>query len=89
MKIFHHSEALDQRERSIVGARPMRMLDISPWSCTGNTRGLTTRNTWISRRPTGGSSWHFYNLREIFKDLYLNILLVIIDRYVPTYLDNI
>ena len=29
MKIFHHSEALDQWERSNLGARPMRMLDIS------------------------------------------------------------
>ena len=31
MKIFQLTAALDQLERSIVGAGPMRMLDISPW----------------------------------------------------------
>ena len=43
MKIFQHSEALDQWERSNVNARPMRMLDLSPGTALcGCTRWMRT-----------------------------------------------
>ena len=75
MKIFQHPEALDQWERRIVGARPMRMLDIRQYKPTGTA--LIARNDLSDHRCSclyfGIESKHYRSMHTSVLNIFITL----------------